>query len=284
MPSFDTPRPIAATINLVMGDVRITASDRTDTIVEVRPAADSAKSIKVAEQTTVEYADGRLLVKTPKLLGSLFGRPGSVEVEIQLPAGSSIDFDTGLGDLRIDGQVGACRFHSGLGLARLGDTGPLRITTGTGEVSVVSVAGDAEVVTGMGHLRIGRIAGTAVLKNSGGDTRVGELARAGRINSSNGDITVDRVLAGVTAKTANGSVRVGEARRGDVVLETAFGEIEVGIPEGTAAWLELKTSGSVRNTLDSAGGPEENDERVQIRARTSWGDILIHRTFEGELP
>jgi DUF4097 and DUF4098 domain-containing protein YvlB len=282
MPTFDTPRPITATINLVMGDVRITASDRTDTVVEVRPATDSAKSIRAAEQTTVEYANGRLLVKTPKQLSTLLGRPGSIEVEIALPAGSSVECDTGMGDLRIEGRVGACRFHSGMGLARLGDTGPLRITTGAGEVSVVSVAGDAEITTGLGQLRIGRIDGTAVLKNSNGETRVGEVAKPARINSSNGEIIVDRALAGVVAKTAFGAIRVGEARRGEVVLETAFGELEVGIPAGTAAWLELRTGGSVRNTLDSASGPEETDERVQIRARTSWGDILIHRTPQGE--
>ena len=38
MPTFDTPGPISAVIDLVVGDARITASDRDDTTVEIRPS------------------------------------------------------------------------------------------------------------------------------------------------------------------------------------------------------------------------------------------------------
>jgi hypothetical protein len=43
MPTFDTPEPIAVTIELVVSYVRITASDRTDTVVEVRPSDGSTR-------------------------------------------------------------------------------------------------------------------------------------------------------------------------------------------------------------------------------------------------
>ncbi|MGI8415742.1 MAG: DUF4097 family beta strand repeat-containing protein, partial [Nakamurella sp.] len=35
MPTFGTPEPITVTIDLPIGDVRLTASDREDTVVEV---------------------------------------------------------------------------------------------------------------------------------------------------------------------------------------------------------------------------------------------------------
>lgn len=38
MPNFDTPEPISVTLELGVGNVRITASDRTDTTVDVRPS------------------------------------------------------------------------------------------------------------------------------------------------------------------------------------------------------------------------------------------------------
>ena len=38
MPTFDTPTPISATIDLGLGDVRITAGDRATTVVDVRPS------------------------------------------------------------------------------------------------------------------------------------------------------------------------------------------------------------------------------------------------------
>ena len=68
MPTFDTPEPISVTIDLAVGDVRIIASDRADTVVDVRPSdASNEDDVKAAEQTRVEYADGQLLVKAPKL-------------------------------------------------------------------------------------------------------------------------------------------------------------------------------------------------------------------------
>jgi len=93
VPVFDTPEPITADIDIV-GSVQVIASDRTDTVVEVHPAdpADEA-SMQAAEQTTVEFAGGRLLVKRPKLgaLASLIGPRGSVKVTVGLHV--SIDLD-----------------------------------------------------------------------------------------------------------------------------------------------------------------------------------------------
>src|SRR4051812_16737410 len=81
MPTFDTPAPIAAMIEVAVGDVRIIASDRSDTVVTVHPSDSGADlDVRAAEQTRVEYADGRLFVKAPKprTLG-IFGRPGSID-------------------------------------------------------------------------------------------------------------------------------------------------------------------------------------------------------------
>src|SRR6516162_4245509 len=44
MPVFDTPAPISALIELGVGDLRVVASDRSDTVVEVRPTNPSKQS------------------------------------------------------------------------------------------------------------------------------------------------------------------------------------------------------------------------------------------------
>ena len=36
--------------------------------------------------------------------------------------------------------------------------------------------------------------------------------------------------------------------------------------------------GKVRNDLDAAAGPAESDEKAEVRARTAFGDIVIHRS------
>ena len=64
MPTFDTPEAITATVELGVGDLRILARDRGDTIVEVRPSDPTKKSdVTAARQTRVEYANGRLMLE-----------------------------------------------------------------------------------------------------------------------------------------------------------------------------------------------------------------------------
>ena len=38
--------------------------------------------------------------------------------------------------------------------------------------------------------------------------------------------------------------------------------------------------GRVRNQLESAEGPQETDETVDLRARSGYGDIVIRRATE----
>ena len=277
MPAFATPEPISVTIELGMGDARIIASDRTDTIIEVRPRDDSkASDIRAAEQTRVEYSSGMLLVKTTQR--SFFGRGSPVDVTIELPAGSHVQGDSGMGEFSCEGHLGECRFKTGMGNIRLDQTGALHLKTGMGNIAVDRASGDADVTTGSGDVRIGHIGGAAVIKNSNGDTVVGEVTGDLRVKSANGRISVDRAYTSVIAKTANGNVRIGEVISGAIVLETAAGELEVGVREGTTAWLDVSSHyGRVRNSLGEAGSPEQSEATVEIRARTSYGDIKIHR-------
>ena len=66
--------------------------------------------------------------------------------------------------------------------------------------------------------------------------------------------------------------------RGAAALKTGLGEIEIGISAGTAARLDVHTQfGQVHNQLDAADGPRPADQAVEVRARTSYGDIMIRR-------
>ncbi|MBV1853765.1 DUF4097 family beta strand repeat-containing protein [Catellatospora tritici] len=277
MPTFDTPTPIIVDIQVSAAEVRVHAAERTDTVVTVRPSNNNAKSVKLAEQTRVEFTAGRLLVRTPKT-SSLFGKPGSIDVEIHVPTGSGLEGSTSIGSLRATGRLGECRVRTGYGDLHLQQTGPLQAGTGAGDLWVDHVDGDAEAATGTGRLRVGHVTGSTVLKSSNGEIWLGDADGPARINAANGGINVGRAAAGLTAKTAHGGIRVGAVVRGAVVLQTAAGKLEVGIPEGTAAWLDLNATGAVRNELAGAEGPRETDEKVEIRARTHWGDIIIHRS------
>lgn len=282
MPIFDTPEPISVTIELGVGDVQITASDRADTVVEVHPSNGSDESdVKAAEQTRVEYANGTLVVKAPKTRALDFSRKSrSVDMSIELPTGSQVYGDAAVADFRCAGQLGECRVKTSTGHIQLDHTGPLRLDTAGGHVTVDRVVGNAEITAGTGRVRIGEIDGAAVVKNSNGNTEIGTVTGDLQVRAANGDISIDRACAGADAKTANGSIRVGEALRGSVVLKTATGDLEVGIGKGTAAWLDVHTGfGRVHNSLDDASrGPEQSDETVEVRAHTAYGDITVRRS------
>ena len=66
--------------------------------------------------------------------------------------------------------------------------------------------------------------------------------------------------------------------RGGQVLETKIGDLEVGIREGTAAWLDVHSRfGQLHNSLEAADTPEKAAATVDVRARTSVGEIVIRR-------
>ncbi|MFD0784013.1 DUF4097 domain-containing protein [Micromonospora azadirachtae] len=281
MPTYQTPEPISVAVELGVGNLRIAASDRTDTVVEVRPSDESDESdVKAAQQVRVDYSNGTLRITGPKVRAFDFSRKTrSVDVSIELPNGSELSAEMQVGDYRCTGRIGQCRLKTSAGNVRLERTGPLHLSTSAGHVTADGIAGNAEISTGSGKVQIGEVEGTAVVKNSNGDTTIGTITGDLRVRSANGNIHVERAGAGVDAKTSNGSIRLGEVVRGTIVLGTAMGDLDVGIAEGTAAWLEVNTGfGQMRNELDSTDRPGQADETVEVRGRTSYGDITIHRS------
>jgi hypothetical protein len=280
MSTFNTPEPISATIDLVAAEVRIIASDRQDTVVEVRPSTSAHEpDIKAAEQTKVEYTAAGLLIKGPRQRNVGLRKLGSVDVTVELPAGSRIEADAGAGTLRGAGQLGKCRVKMGAGNVELDRVGPLDLRTGAGAITVEHVAGHADISTGSGRLRVSQIDGSAVIKNSNGETWVGDITGDLRVDAGNGAISVGHAAADVTASCGNGEIRVDDLTRGSASLKTGFGEINFGIHAGTAAKLDAYTRfGAVRNSMEAADSPEPSDELLEVHARTSFGDIVIRRS------
>lgn len=278
MPTFDTPEPISATVDIVFGNIRFKAGDRADTVVEVRPTDPSRDlDVKAAEDVNIEFTDGRLLVRHPKLRTAFTNRYGSVEVLVELPTGSDVQGDTAKGEYLVEGVVGSCRLKTTAGDIRVEQAAGVRLKTTGGSVVVGRVTGRADV-SGNGDIRVRRVDGGAVVKNIGGASWIGEVGGDLRANSATGDITVDVGRAAVDAHTSTGDIRVGEIGSGRIDLSTSTGEVEIGIARGTAARLDARTSaGRVRNHLqvpDASGPP---DRTVDVRARSHGGDIIVRR-------
>jgi DUF4097 and DUF4098 domain-containing protein YvlB len=217
MQTFDTPSPISAVLDIPAGRVQFIAADRADTTVEVRPA-DAAKSreVKMAEQTTIEYAGGVLRIKA-SAKNQILGNSGSIEVTVQLPAGSRVEAKAASADFRAVGRFGDVAFEGAHGEIKLDEAASVRLTTAAGDVSVGRLQGPAEISTAKGDIRIAEaVRGAVVLRTQAGDVSVGAAAGV--------SASLD---AGTSYGRIHNSLRNAEGAAAELTIHatTAYGDI-----------------------------------------------------------
>lgn len=280
--TFATSGPVSAEIEIPAGTVQIIAGDREETSVTVSPGdPDKKEDVEASERTDIELVGERLRVRTRKTggLGGMIGfaKSGSVEVMVELPERSGLTIAAGFADIRAVGLFGVVEVNNGAGGFDIEQATSVEATTGVGHLSLVSASGDAHLV-GAGDMSIGHVGGDADVKNLNGRTSVELAEGALHVRSSNGDIEVGCARGDVAARTANGDISVGEVSRGSVSLATGSGSLEIGIAPGIAAWVDARTKfGRVRNSLETADQPPTSEGVVEVRARTSFGDIDVLR-------
>lgn len=196
MQKFDTTTPITAILDIQAGRVQIIAADRADTTVEVRPADPSkGRDVKLAEETTVEYTDGTLRITAAAAAKNrILGASGSVEVTVQLPAGSSVEAKSAAVEFRGVGRLGDVALEGAQGPVKLDETAGARLTVLAGDVSVGRLDGDAEISTQQGDIRIDEaVRGTVVLSTQSGDISIAAGVSA-TLNAGTGHGRVSNAL------------------------------------------------------------------------------------------
>ncbi|MET8149619.1 DUF4097 family beta strand repeat-containing protein [Actinoplanes sp. NPDC049668] len=175
MQKFDTPAAITALLDLPAGRIQVIAADRADTTVEIRPAdAGAGRDVRAAEQTAVEYGDGVLRIKAPAAQSRIVGEGGSVEVTVQLPAGSRIEAKAAAAEFRGVGRLGDVAVEGAYGTVKIDEAASVRLTAHAGDVTVGRLAGAAEISTQKGDIHVVEAAsGTLTLRTQQGDVTVG---------------------------------------------------------------------------------------------------------------
>jgi DUF4097 and DUF4098 domain-containing protein YvlB len=261
MPTFATPQPITAVVEIVSGAVHITATDRDDTVVQVNPRdPDRASDVRAAENARVEFRNGTLTAATGRRFISP-GRGGAVTVDIGLPSRSHLNVSSGSARLRADGAYGDCRY-----------------ATASGDASIEAVTGKLKSDSASGAITVDSLTGEASVSTASGDVTIGELTGDARSRAASASVSVKRLRGAVRAQTASGDVAVAAAVNGEVWVQSGSGEVEVGVEEGTAARLELRThSGAVHNGLEPTDGPGEAEETLAVKVTTGSSDITVRR-------
>ena len=284
MPAYESPAPVDVSIDVgSSGHVEVVASDRTDTTAEVSPSnPDRPGDVSLAREATVTFENNRLRVRVQGRLKVLGPGRDSVDVRVELPTGSRVEIETAYGSVRVRGELGASRIVAKYGNVSADRVGDLVLVSPHGEVDIAEVDGALDLTTAHGHVRIGRIAGAARLRGAHGTLTLGTAE--GEVNvATSGALTIERALGDVTARTAYGAIRVLDAESGVLRLESAYKDVEVGVPTGVAAWVDAATAhGVVRNEL--APGPEAagTDRTIELHLRADWADILIRRAVRHE--
>ena len=265
MPTFDTPGPSTARIEVAGGSVHVRA-DRPARHRRHGPPAQPARAPPTSRPPS------RRGSSSPT--GSCWSaRPAGRDCSSSA-AGPEIDVDVVLPDGLVrrrphDGRAtstapaGWATSGSRRSTATSASSGPaaLRARTSSGDISATAVEGEAEATTSYGDVRVGETAG---------DLPAGHRLR--RHHRRPGPRLADR-HARSTARCA--SARPSAARWSSrPPTARSRPACARGRPPGSTSH---SGSGRIRNLLTETEGPEGADETVEIHARTSYGDILIRR-------
>lgn len=258
--TFSTPQPLTLRLRNPAGDVEISASETTETTVEVIPRGRSAED--AAERTRVELsADGtRLDVEAPE---RRFGSTSKLGMIVALPVGSRVDAGTASADLVCHGRLGG-----------------LDAASASGDIAADEIDGNAGIKSASGDVAVGAVSGDVDCKTASGDLRLGTTGGNCRSTSASGDLELGACGGEVSARTASGDVSVRQVERGNVQITTMSGDVSVGVRRGVTVWLDLSTmSGRTRSDLEHQDAPPSDDSPVvSISVRTMSGDIALQRS------
>ncbi|HEY2327601.1 MAG TPA: DUF4097 family beta strand repeat-containing protein [Gaiellaceae bacterium] len=258
--TFEIGGPIELELSLTAGDIEVAAG--TDGKAEVELVAHDAESQELVDNATVEMRGNTLVVDVPEKRGFKFSfRSRGITCTVRCPEGSSLRSRTKSGDVDVS-----------INLARAD------VATASGDVTLRDVSGDASVKTASGDTTVGDVGGRASVNSASGDVSIGRVAGDVNANTASGDITVDAAGGGFKANSASGDISIEASGSGDISINSASGDIGVGLRRGTRAHLDCNTvSGDTRSELDLSGDePNGNGPLVHIKARTVSGDIHIY--------
>jgi DUF4097 and DUF4098 domain-containing protein YvlB len=221
----------------------------------VDPGASPAEAVR---QSRIEKLGNRLVVHAPKAWQL---RNVALAVTVRAPAGSHVEVRAGAADVTVSGSAGR-----------------VDLLTGSGEVKLDRADGAAIVRTGSGGIKLGPTLGGLQLRSGSGSVEASSLAGSATLATGTGDVWLGAVSGEVMARTGSGDLSVADAGSGTLDLITGSGEVRIGIRGGTAAEVDLtSTGGRVSSELDVADAAPEGGVALKVRARTGSGNAVVTR-------
>lgn len=265
---FETPIPIHLYVEIGRGQVTVDAGESTQSTVEVTGER--------ADEAVIEQ-DGRTISVIGPKQRSGFRREPALNVTVTVPTASQLVVRTGSADIAASGTFGLTELKSGSGDVEL-DTvhASAAIETGSGDIAVGRVSEDAWIKSGSGDIRVTETLSAATIRVGSGDVEIDHTAGSASLKSGSGDLRISSADGDLSAATGSGDIAVHRLNRGKFSVKSGSGNVVVGIPDGVPVWTDIATtSGTLQSDLASTGAPEDGQDYVELRLKTSSGDITL---------
>ena len=255
---FPGSDPVDVFVDLAAGSVALAARPTDVTTVSLTPSRLGRNADRLISEVRVTFENGRLEVVGPKRTGLWRGYPG-LDLTITLPEGSRCAVRTASADITGTGQLAELDAH-----------------TASGDITAATVTGSFQAVTASGDIRAEETGTTAELRAVSGDIRVTRAGGDIRARSASGDMSIASAAESAAVETVSGDVRIGSMARGRADVNTASGDIVVGVAPGVGVYLDLSSlSGSVTSGLEET--QPSDHVPLEVRCRTLSGDVRIIR-------
>lgn len=257
--TFETSGSLSVSVRVPAGRVRIRTTPGTAAVVETS-GEKNEEDLRV-ELRPGEGGDQLVIEHDWKRAWGLFSFGQGLEVDVEVPEGSSVACDTGSADIQADGALA-----------------DLTLRTASGDVRFAEVSGDVTVKNGSGDVTGARVGHDISVHSASGDVNVEAVAGDVVARTASGDVTFGSVDGDLHVSVVSGDVRVRSLAGGKAYARTVSGDIEIGVAEGTGVYLDLgSTTGDVRSDLEPAAGPGRGDAQLDLEASSLSGDVRVRR-------
>lgn len=244
---------------------RHTANDEvtlTERITGVRVANDHGQvKIRTGDLTSVRRVlryDGNRPGVTHRVEGTTLiiescrMRNCSIDYEITVPAGSTVDGSVDSGDVELDGVAS------------------VNLKSDSGSVTVRGVAGQVNVDSDAGSVNIVDVGGAVAVKSDSGQVSVKDVRAAVTVEADSGSVEAIGVGGALEVRTESGDVTAGLASPRDLRAEADSGNLTVVVPRGTYRVRTVTDSGDITSDVaNDASGSHALD------LHTDSGDITL---------
>jgi DUF4097 and DUF4098 domain-containing protein YvlB len=257
-------------------DVEVISRDVTDATFFIKKTwraneRDYGEKIIKDARITIEREGDRLVVKRERskerdTWDMMTKGYVSIDITATIPAGLSLDIETGSGDVDLDDREG-----------------PVKVIVGSGDVVAGDIDADFELASGSGDLHVGVVTGMCEWSSGSGDiTAEGGEGRV-EISTGSGDVDIDSVTGSLRVSTGSGDVDLGtlegslyaRTSSGDVTVLDQDGETDIGTSSGDVSLRCHSDKGLLK--VDTSSGDVDialyATESMKVDLRTSTGAI-----------